>query len=268
MAGGAVIGDGWGNTWADDDKIYTMHNDTSIWNDISTATATNVKISTLSSSATDGSAVGTLVSNMTRWGTMTQNTGSPARSHKVNSVIAIGTTFYGLSWRLDPNWAMGVVGTWDGQLIKSTDHGASWTPQPPSDGAPYSTAAMWPGTTFPFGCVQYGKAYAGSGPHGSGTYVYSTIIVGATTDKLKLARVPLATIGNMSVADWQYWTGGDGMNPANWSSTRLRPRTRSSSFRGAFRGCSICRATIAISTGGRAGFALTFAPHRGIAIRT
>jgi hypothetical protein len=221
-----VIGDGWANTWADDDKTYIVHDDTSRWNDA--ATTSGIKISTIS--ATDSTAVGTLVNDMPAWGGFNQNTGTPSASHKAQGLISIAGVLYALNWRLDVNWMTSGHAVFDGQLLKSTDHGQNWTPSPPATALPYASP-MFPGYDIPYGFVQYGKNYTGTGPDNSATYVYSTVFVSGSAPAgttLKLARVPVGNpadcvtvpgICRQNAADWQYWKGGDGMDPANWVSS-------------------------------------------------
>ena len=211
-----VNGDGWQSAWDDLDRILMMSNDGSAWN--STGTSQKIQLNTLTNTVMDASTVGSVVNNMnTPWNTGT--VGSPAGTNKVNGILSVHGTLYMLV-----TWFSGGTGTsYNSTLIKSTDHGASFTPLPtPSGYAGPNSSAMFPlQDNFPYGFVQYGKDYSGSGPDGSGTYIYSTVNLSPSMGVFStgLARVPLATIANMSAADWQYWTGGDGMNNANWASS-------------------------------------------------
>jgi hypothetical protein len=211
-----VLGDGWASTWADDGKIYTTANDTSVFSN--TSPTSNMMLDTLSTTA--NTVVGTTVNQMAAWGQpLDTNTGSPSRSHKWQGILSIGSpsTFYALNWRLDPNYLTNPP-FWDAQVLKSTDHGASWSPSPPGgSGNPYASP-MFPGDVIPFGFIQYGQNYTGSGPDNSGTYIYA-LVEDSTIAEAKLSRVLISAIGNQLASDWQYWTGGDGMNPANWSSS-------------------------------------------------
>ena len=211
-----VNGDGWTSTWDDLDRILIMSNDGSAWN--STGIAQNIQLNTLTNTAMDSSTVGSVVNTMNvPWNTGT--VGSPSGSNKANGLLSVNGTLYMLV-----TWFQGGTGsTYNSTLIKSTDHGASFTPLPtPSGFAGPNSSAMFPlQDNIPYGFVQYGKDYSGSGPDGSGTYVYSTVNLSPSMGVFStgLARVPLATIANMSAADWQYWTGGDGLNNANWASS-------------------------------------------------
>jgi hypothetical protein len=222
-----VFGDGWATTWADDDNIYAIGADVSVFQN--TGVSSNTNINTLSTP--DLRVSGTTINQMAAWGQpYNTNTGSPARSHKIAGLIALpdatyGSILYAVAWRLSQDWST-APGVNDGTIIKSTDHGASWTPVPPATALPYASV-MFPGLDFPYGFVQYGKNYGLAGPDNSANYVYATVTVGSSqTDTalqnlttLKLARVPIGAIGNLAAADWQYWVSGDGNVSGNWSSS-------------------------------------------------
>jgi hypothetical protein len=204
-------GDTYASTWADDDVPYMMTNDTH--GQQHAGASSNIQINRISTF--DISTAITLVNGMAQWGAFNTNTGSPPASFKSGGLISIGGVLYLQTWRLDQ--ANGSVG-YDGQLIKSTDHGANWTPLPPPTALPY-VSPMFPGYDHPIGWVQYGKNYTGNGPDNSGTYAYALIRNAApssTGANPRLARVAIANIANQVATDWSYYQGGDGMSNANW----------------------------------------------------
>jgi hypothetical protein len=210
-----LAGDTYGNTWSDDGNNYTMVNDTPGVN--GTNSSRNISFGKITGSMTgDSTTTWTLVNDMLAWGTETQNTGTPSASHKTGGLISIGGVLYTVGWRLDSTGALG----FDGQLIKSTDHGASWTPPPPSGALPYVNP-MFPGSTWPFGWVQYGQNYTGNGPDNSANYAYMTVRSHPSSGQTccYLARVALSAIANQVATDWSYYQGTNGSLDGNQSAS-------------------------------------------------
>jgi hypothetical protein len=104
-------------------------------------------------------------------------------------------------------------------------HGANWAPLPQGVAQAYTTGTvsgfsvpMFPSLSLG-GYIQYGKNYAGNGPHGSGTYVYAFFInnaVGKVGSSATLGRCLITAMPNLVAADWTYYQGGDGMVSGNW----------------------------------------------------
>jgi hypothetical protein len=108
-------------------------------------------------------------------------------------------------------------------LIKSTDSGATWTT--PSTGTAAFFANDWGQANF----VKYGPGGIAPAIDNAQTYayVYSNETDNPTVDPnggyagnaVWLARVPLSELPDLNSSEYQYYTGGDGMNNANWSSS-------------------------------------------------
>jgi hypothetical protein len=212
-----VNADGWYNTWADDNGNYVVGNDSLGWQQ---ATSSNLQVSTLST--TDTTTTGTSVNTMASWGTFTQ-TGSDGLDFKTAGIISVaGTLIMGVNRATQntPNSPPYQFNLINDNLIKSTDHGATWTPSPPMTAQPYVSPTF---TTQMSNVdwVQYGKDYGGSGDSGSDTYVYAMSTEGPynNADKVFLGRVTKANIANLSASDWSYWTGVDAHNQPTWTST-------------------------------------------------
>lgn len=210
-----INSDTWLSTWADDDKIYTTSADSTGWDGVGTW---NLAISTLSSF--NSSVRGTLVNQMTAFGGVSQ-IGSDGATYKPTGLISINGTLYLFATRqvygsAGSGWLQSALTS---QLVKSSDHGATWTPLPPSTAQPY-VSPMFPSPTFAApNFIQYGKDYQGNTVDNSSVYVYA--ISSTNWDNgsaLYLGRVKVANIGNLNAADWSFWIGGDGMLDASWSS--------------------------------------------------
>jgi hypothetical protein len=100
------------------------------------------------------------------------------------------------------------------QLVKSTDHGVTWTPAPPSQAQQYASP-MFPSPAFSApDFVQYpNQNYSGQTADSSNTYIYamSGNWVGATQAEITtavLGRVLISAIGNQLASDWTFYQSG------------------------------------------------------------
>jgi len=198
-------GDGYAPTWADDGNLYIQSNDTfnGFQNDASGANASLAVLDGYTSSVT-----GHTVNNNLIFGGVSA-TGPNGWNWKCGGVLSVGSNLFAAMTGSD------TIGNFQTQLMKSTDHFATVAPTPPPGVVPY-TSPMLP-NVYARGFVQYGQAYTGNGPDNSGTYVYMINEAGGLT--ASLSRVTIANLPNLNGADWTFYTGGDGMNSANWSSS-------------------------------------------------
>jgi len=101
-------------------------------------------------------------------------------------------------------------------LIKSTDRGKTWTRSEEENYA----RPMWPGSRFggPF-FVHYGRNGGAATRDGADRYVYATSPNGFWNggDDYILGRVERGKLPNLNPADWEYYTGGDGLATASWT---------------------------------------------------
>lgn len=214
-----VAGDTWYSTWADDNKIYITANDFLGWNGVTPTS--NMLISTVST--LDSSVVGTTVNNMNIFGTEDTTGGSDSATWKSTGLISVnGVLYWFVSRQHYGNSGNAFIqSALSSQLIKSTDHGVTWTPLPPAGVSPY-VSMMFTSTNFAApGFVQYGQDYQNNFADNSNTYIYATSTDGVWNNgsNLYLGRVSVANIGNQLASDWTFYTGGDGMVNGNWSST-------------------------------------------------
>jgi hypothetical protein len=189
-----VSGDGIAPTWSDDGNTYIILNDTNGGGFNGTGPG---RIEVCSLNGYTSSLVGTNIS------------GFPALSSTwyLGGLLAVGSTLY-LTLSDNGSGSPGIVN----QMVKSTDHGVTWTPP-----APYSST-IWTGH-YPIGFVQYGQAYTGNGPHNSNLYVYLYFYATSAPpngQSATLGRCLLTNITNLVGTDWSWYQGGDGMLDANW----------------------------------------------------
>jgi hypothetical protein len=242
-----ILGDTFFSTWADDGNTYVTCNDCNGFQTGGTSgNQHDIRQSTLST--LDSSTTGTEVNATTTFNEWGGNSLSSVddSNFKSGGLISISGTLYLEVHRFCNNTYF-----YNGTLVKSTNHGASWTPSTGNSGGttnPYSSI-MWAGQTsggnvcdtgghtaynrakFPSGFIQYGQDYTGNGPDGSGTYVYAYLSVDGPSSgggdstpaahKVFLARVLISAISNLNAADWQYYTGAGsgGLDPLSWSSS-------------------------------------------------
>jgi len=120
------------------------------------------------------------------------------------------------------------------QIIKSSDHGVTWTPVPPGNSQPYA-APMFANPRFGApSFVQYGQNYAGNTVHNSDLYVYAISPDGVWNNGnyLTLGRCLLSNLPNLNGADWEFYRGGNGMDSTRWvsdinSAVQILYKTRS-----------------------------------------
>jgi hypothetical protein len=113
--------------------------------------------------------------------------------------------------------------SFNASLIKSTDHGLTWTrPE-----ALNYTAPMWPGSRFGApGFIHYGRNGGSVTQDGADRYVYAISNNGFWDcgDFFILGRIRRSDLSKLDPADWSYFTGGDGANAQNWSSNPDRAK--------------------------------------------
>lgn len=161
------------------------------------------------------------------------------RTWKTDGVISVdGVLYVVVARQVDGfgGYPLGYQSSTDASIIKSTDHGRTWsnsfgTTDDPNGAAPppnpsgSGAEAMFPGSSFGTPVfINYGKDDdPASTADGGDQYVYAISNDGWAYDGNYeiLGRVLRSKIGDLSAADWQFYSGpagGDGSNPANWSS--------------------------------------------------
>lgn len=231
-------GDTWYNTWADDGNIYATSNDTSGFN----GTCNNNLVVNEISGDDPAALTAPYVNCMTSFGAHAGDTQGYADGHtwKTGGMISVDGTLYVVVARQTGagtnDYPQGLQVSEDASIIKSTDHGRTWSNSfgkvndpngaaPPYNATTGHVLAMFPGTRFstPF-FINYGQDdNPASTADGGDTYVYALSNDGFAYNgsTMILGRVQRDLIGNLNAADWQFYTGtpgGKGDDPANWSS--------------------------------------------------
>jgi len=232
---GTGNGDTWYNTWADNGNIYATGDDSYGYN---VTCSNNFVVNELTGN--DPSQLASPYTNcMTSYGRPgSQGNYNDGRTWKTDGVISVvGTLYVVVARQVDGygGYPVGYQSSTDASIIKSTDHGRTWTnpfgtnndpngaPPPPNPSGP-GAKAMFPGSSFSTPVfINYGKDDSpASTADGGDQYVYAISNDGWAYDGSYaiLGRVLRSKIGDLNGADWQFYTGpsgGDGSNAADWS---------------------------------------------------
>lgn len=219
-------GDYWYNTWADNDTIYVMYDDSpSGFN--ATGGSSNMGMGSISG-YNPATMTGTTINAMAPWGTMTQHGSDspPPQTYKSAVMMSVHGTLYMNAIRQSSESTP--FGWFSTQMLKSTDHGVTWTPQPPSTANPYAAPEFTdPKFRMP-GFFQYGKDYVGQTADRADAFVYALSLdqtpahFNSSTlrsDQMFLGRIPISAMPNLAFSDWQFYKGGpsgDGTQDSNW----------------------------------------------------
>jgi len=215
-------GDTWTTTWADDGDIYAVADDchglksAPISSNLAIFRIRGAPLEPESQSLGSASALGATrstsesahfglrvetVNPMTPFGKLTSLLEDKA-SWKGSGLACIdGTLYLAVSrhhyMEAESNW---IQQSWDASLLKSTDHGKTWSATPQLE------HAMFPGRTFsnPY-FVQYGQNGA-AGPDGSDRYVYAVSNDGDWNNGswMTVGRVPRDRLSRLDPADWEF----------------------------------------------------------------
>jgi hypothetical protein len=247
-------GDTWYNTWADDGHIYTTSDDSSGFAGSCLGTSFQGScpsvVSNLVVNELDGPDPEHLASPFTNCMTSYGGAGSTGDqtncpdhdTWKTGGVISVGGVLYlVVSRQSDPGnqYPAGYQATEDASIIKSTDHGRTWTSTwattPTSSGAaPACNAstghydAMFPGSRFAnVFFINYGQddaSWTATDNNGGDTYVYAMANDGFAYDGSSeiLGRVLKTDIGSLDATKWQYYENngfsrGSGDDSRNWA---------------------------------------------------
>jgi hypothetical protein len=193
-------GDVWTTTWADDDNLYSVSDDTS---GFGKACDSNLALSRISGDS-PSTLHGVTVNSMSEFGKATESNKLDDASWKasgltcVDSVLYLAVSRHG--YANDGGYSYLLQQTWDASIIKSEDHGKTWK------GIPKVGQAMFPGHLFsdPF-FVQYGKNGQGS-KDGADEYVYALSNDGIWNNGnwMTMGRVRRDQIANLNPHDWEF----------------------------------------------------------------
>jgi hypothetical protein len=206
-------GDTWVAAWADDDRLYTPSDDTDGFHKAAHA---NIVFNRL-----DGPdpqrLTGLTVNPMKEYGKATEE-GPDQCSWKSSGCTFVDGALYWVVARHcygeksgDPRRRQTAQ---NASIIKSTDYGLTWTRSAMEN----YQHPMFPGRRFatPY-FIEYGRNRADV--DGAPTYVYAVSNNGFWDcgDDMILGRVLRSKLSALSGADWEFFTGGDGMLPSAWT---------------------------------------------------
>ena len=229
----SAAGDTWYNTWGNDSEVYATSDDASSF---SGGCNNNWTFNELSGD--DPSQLTSPYHNcMTGYASASNTEGyADGATWKTDGVLSVaGTIYVAVARQVDGfgGYPNGYQVSTNASIIKSTDHGRTWSngfgvANDPNGAPPaYNTTTKTVQATFPGSSfatpefINYGQDdTVASTANGGDTYVYAISNDGFAYDgsSMLLGRVRRDHIANLNGADWQYYTGGDGTNAANWSS--------------------------------------------------
>jgi len=218
------VGDTWSAAWADDDELYASSDDTTGFNG---ACQSNLAISRLTGDA-PAALRGATVNCMKEFGGESEIRREDGGMWKACRLTCVdGVLYMAVSrhlvcptepapvptgyWegRYSPFW---IQEAWDASIIKSSDHGKTWS------AGPRLGHAMFPGRGFstPF-FVQYGKDGRGT-KDDADQFVYAVSNDGAWNNGnwMVLGRVPRNRIARLDASDWEFVHGYDDKRQPIW----------------------------------------------------
>jgi Domain of unknown function (DUF4185) len=206
-------GDEWAPTWADDGNLYTGNDDGSSFGGIGDRSVAFGKLTGEDPNAL----VGTTISDMDGYGQEPQRPDG-GNWKTMNSYCVNGILYMFVTRCLYPEQSGDPHHRHvfkNSSIIKSTDKGKTWTR---SAGENYEHP-MFPGLRFgaPY-FVWYGKDGA-AWVDNANRYVYAVANNGhfEDGDDYILGRVRKSKLPDLNAADWQFYTGGNGMSSGRWS---------------------------------------------------
>ena len=208
------VGDSWVNTWADDGQTYSITDDCTT----SDKQSANLSIACLSGSQPMDLRWRT-VNAMQEYGKNAEVFGSEKYCWKGNSILCVDGILYASISRHDYPFrskrADKKQTSQDGSIIKSTDHGKTWTRSMQDNLA----RPMFPGSKFAtLVFIQFGKNTSAKAD-GSDRYVYAISNDGYWNNgnSMSLGRVLRGKLSDLNGSDWQFYRGGDGASDSAWT---------------------------------------------------
>ncbi len=206
-------GDTWVAAWAEDDNLYSPSDDTGGFHKAANANIAFNRITGNDPLHLSGSTVNPMVD----YGKGGER-GPDGCTWKSSGCTFLDGTLYWVVARHkygedsgDPHRRQTAQ---NASIIKSTDHGRTWS-RPVGENYQHP---MFPGRRFatPY-FVEYGRSR--SDVDNARQYVYALSNNGFWDcgDDMVLGRVLRSKIGSLVGADWEFFTGGDGMRPSAWS---------------------------------------------------
>ena len=206
-------GDTWVAAWADDDNLYSPSDDTGGFHHAADANIAFNRITGSDPRKLSGSTVNPMV-NYGKGG----EEGPDGCTWKSSGCTCLNGVLYWVVARHrygeksgDPHRRQTAQ---DASIIKSTDFGRTWS-RPVGENY---QRPMFPGRRFatPY-FIEYGRNRVDVDNAGQYVYALSNNGFWDCGDDMVLGRVPRSKIASLDGADWEFFTGGDGMRQSSWS---------------------------------------------------
>ena len=201
-------GDSWTPAWTRNGSLYSPSDDTKGFGG---AGSGNIAFSRISGQP--DKLTGKTVNYMPDYGAASQK-GADGCTWKSSGCLALDGALY---WVIARHMYGAQQAAHNSSIIKSLDSGKTWTRAEKEN----YDHPMFPGSGFatPF-FVNYGQEGKEAVADQSDRYVYAVSNNGFwdNGDSMVLGRVLRSKIANLSGADWQYFTHGDGSQDGSWSS--------------------------------------------------
>jgi hypothetical protein len=233
----------WGDTYynckSNDGTTYLTSDDTTGWQE-SGAGSSHFSALELAKFTSESPLAGITVNPLVAYGPASVGTGDDNRSEKSSGLFCMNGKIFMAVGR-QTNAATGGMGTataymqYSGQVIASGDKGASWNnfqspttfnasgsvTSPASASIFGTTPTNMASATFVMYCADdgtIGYLSACNRHDNADAYVYLMANDGYwdSGNALYLARVPRAKLAELSAADYQFYTGGDGRLDSSW----------------------------------------------------
>jgi hypothetical protein len=195
-------GDSWTPTWADDDNLYSIADDT--LGTPAQPISANLAVYKITGNIPDIHVE--VVNAMPEFGKLGDTKPEDLACWKASGLTCIDGVLYLAASRnryMKPGGGFNIQQVFDSIIIKSSDHGKTWSTPPPLG------QAMFPGHTFGNPAfVQYGKDGKGT-KDGSDKYIYAVSNDGTWNNgnTMTVGRVPRDKIANLDAKDWEFIHG-------------------------------------------------------------
>jgi hypothetical protein len=191
-------GDVWTCTWADDDSLYSVADDTAGWN-----------LSIYKVEEAPPEHLVTRVNEMKQYG----RAGASGWWKGAGLTCIDDALYLGIYSQSDPRKGSATKVSFSADhssIVKSVDHGKTWTPTASKE------KPMFSGKEFPTPFfVQDGKDY--SDAMDEFVYVVSNNGGWNNWDRMMLARVPRSKMPALDRADWEFFAGAEKADSPTWS---------------------------------------------------
>ena len=198
-------GDVWSCTWAEDDLLYSVADDT---HGVADACDSNLAMHVLK--GCPPSHCLETINPMSDYGSLQFHDGFD--SWKANGLVSVdGVLYLGVSQHSSAYaYADNIQRTYDARIIKSADHGLTWSDKASLGEGTFPTLRF----ASPF-FVQFGQDYQDA----MDDYVYavSSSAVWNNGNYMTMARVPRRLIGDLNREDWEFIQEIDERNEPVWT---------------------------------------------------